>query len=89
MADIIGDSEDFDGDRLNDPAVWTRFMRIVLDRMEVYPDEEIRLVLDTVDREQFQKWIDDPRFWSDLNLELDRRAQVLMTLLPGEIQGHC
>lgn len=89
MADIIGASEDFDGDRLNDPEVWQRFIRIVLDHMETYPDEEIRRVLETVDREKFQEWIDDPGFWRDLNLELDRRAQVLMTLLPTEIQGHC
>ena len=89
MADIIGASEDFDGDRLNDPEVWQRFIRLVLDHMEAYPDEETRRVLDTVDREKFQEWIDDPGFWQDLNLELDRRAQVLMTLLPTEVQGHC
>jgi hypothetical protein len=89
MADIIGVSDDFDGDRLNDPAVWRQFMQTVLDHMEAYPDKEIRLILDTIDREQFQAWIDEPGFWDELNRELDRRGQVLMTLLPTENLGHC
>jgi hypothetical protein len=89
MADIIGASDDFDGARLNDPAVWHLFMQTVLDRMDVCPDEEMRLILDNIDREQFQLWIDDPRFWEDLNFELDRRSQVLMTLLPSGIEGRC
>jgi len=89
MADIIGTCDDFDGDRLNDPLVWQQFMQTILDRMETYPDEKVRLVLDTIDREQFQAWIDERRFWDELNHELDRRAQVLMTVLPSEIQGHC
>lgn len=89
MADIIGASDDFDGDRLNDSLVWRQFMQTVLDRMETYPDEDIRLVLDTIDREQFQEWIDERGFWDELNHELDRRAQLLMTVLPWENQGHC
>ena len=89
MADIIGSSNDFDGGLLNDAAVWRQFMKTVLDCMETYPDEEMRLTLDMIDREQFQEWIDQPHFWDELNDELDRRAQVLMTLLPSEIQGHC
>jgi hypothetical protein len=89
MADIIGASDDFDGDRLNDPTVWGRFMQIVLDCMETYPDKDTRLILDTINREQFQEWIDEPGFWDELNQELDRRGQVLMTLLPTENHGHC
>jgi hypothetical protein len=89
MADIIGASDDFDGGRLNDPAVWRQFMQTVLDRMETYPDKQVRLILDTINREQFQDWIDEPGFWDELNQELDRRAQVLMTLLPTENLGHC
>ena len=89
MVDIIGASDAFDGDRLNNPEVWRQFMRAVLDRMDDHPDEEMRAILDSIDRDQFQKWIDDPTFWNDLNAELDRRAQVLMTLLPSENQGHC
>ncbi len=89
MADIISTCDDFDGDRLNDPLIWQQFMQTVLDRMETYPVEEIRRVLDTIDREQFQEWIDERRFWDELNQELDRRAQLLMTLLPSENQGHC
>ena len=89
MADVIGGSNAYDGDRLNDPAVWRQFMQTVLDRMETYPDEGIRRILDTVSREQFQEWIDEPQFWQELNLELDRRAQVLMTLLPSDHLGHC
>ena len=89
MADIIGTSDDFDDDRLNDATVWRRFMQTVLDHMETYPDEEVRMVLDMIDREQFQEWIDEPHFWDELNHELDRRAQLLLTLLPSQNQGHC
>lgn len=89
MADVICASDDFDGKRLNDPQVWQRFMKAVLDRMQEHPDEEICNTLDTIDLEQFQQWIDDPQFWEALNMEIDRRTQVLMTLLPSDHQGHC
>lgn len=89
MANVIGASNDYDGDRLNDPAVWERFMQEVLEQMEVCPDEEMQPVLDDIDREQFQQWIDEPLYWEDLNLELERRGQVMMTLLPSEHQGSC
>ena len=89
MANVIGASDAYDGDRLNDPAVWDRFMQTVLEQMENCPDEEMRPLLESIDRESFQQWIDAPGFWEDLNQELDRRAQVLMTLLPSENQGNC
>jgi hypothetical protein len=89
MADIIGASNDYDNDRLNDPAVWQRFMQEVLDHMDMFPDKEIRLILEGIDRDQFQQWIDAPLFWEELNHEIERRAQVMLTLLPSEQQGNC
>ena len=89
MADIIGASNDYDGDRLNDPAVWHRFMQQVLAHIDTFPDEEMCRILNGIDLEQFQQWIDTPLFWEDLNQEIDRRGQVLMTLLPSENQGNC
>ncbi|MGD9364486.1 MAG: hypothetical protein PVH87_02235 [Desulfobacteraceae bacterium] len=89
MADIICSSNDYDDDRLNEKPVWEQFMREVLEHMELCPDEEMRKTLDGIDREQFQQWIDEPLFWEELNQELERRAQVLMTLLPSEHQGNC
>lgn len=89
MADIIYASNAYDDGRLNDPAVWQRFMEEVLAHMEDHPDPEVRRILDEIDRDQFQQWIDAPPFWEDLNKELERRGQVMMTLLPSDHQGHC
>jgi hypothetical protein len=89
MADIIGASNDYDNDRLNDPAVWQRFMQEVLDHIDSCPDEEQRRLLEEIDLEQFQQWIDAPPFWDDLNREIERRAQVMLALLPSELQGNC
>ena len=89
MADVIGASDAYDGQKLNDPAGWARFMETVLERTDDCPDEQMRSLLETIDRELFQQWIDAPAFWDDLNRELDRRAQVLMTLMPAGQQGHC
>lgn len=89
MADVICSSNDYDDDRLNEKSVWEQFMCEVLERMELCLDEEMRKALDGIDREQFQHWIDEPLFWEQLNQELERRAQVLMTLLPSEHQGNC
>ena len=89
MADIISGSNDYDNDRLNDPAVWQRFMQEVLEHIDMCPDPEMRRTLEAIDREQFQQWIDAPPFWEDLNQEIERRAQVLLTLLPSEHQGNC
>ena len=89
MADIIGESNDYDDDRLNDPAVWHRFMQEVLARIDGCPDDELRQVLEAIDRGLFQEWIDSPLFWDDLNLVIERRGQIMMTLLPSEHQGNC
>ncbi len=89
MADIIISSNDFDNDRLNDPAVWQRFMQQVLAGIDTCPDDALRRVLEAIDREQFQRWIDSPPFWDDLNQEIDQRAQIMMTLMPSDQQGNC
>ncbi len=89
MANVISASNDYDGDRLNNPVVWETFMHEVIAQMEICPDEEMRLTLDTIDRALFQEWIDNPDFWTDLNREMDRRGQLLMTVLPSEHQGNC
>jgi hypothetical protein len=89
MADIIGASNDYDNDRLNDPAVWQRFMQEVLNHIDTCPEEEQRRLLEDIDLEQFQQWIDAPPFWDDLNREIERRAQVMLALLPSEHQGNC
>ena len=89
MADIIGASNEYDNDRLNDPAVWHRFMQAVLTHIDECPDDELRHVLEEIDREQFQEWIDSPRFWDELNQMIEQRGQIMMTLLPSEHQGNC
>ncbi len=89
MADIIGASNDYDNDRLNHPAVWQRFMQEVLNHIDSCQEEEQRRLLEEIDLEQFQQWIDAPPFWDDLNREIERRAQVMLTLLPSEYQGNC
>ncbi len=89
MANVIGASDAYDGEKLNDPAVWEQFLQTVLEQMETCPDQEMQPLLESIDRERFQQWIDAPGFWEDLNQELERRAQVLMTLLPSENQGNC
>jgi hypothetical protein len=89
MADIIGASNDYDNDRLNDPTVWQRFMQEVLEHIDRCPEEEMRQLLEDIDLEQFQQWIDAPIFWESLNREIERRAQVMLTLLPSEHQGNC
>lgn len=89
MANVISVSTEYDGGRLNEPQVWERFMHEILAQMEICPDQEMRQTLETIDREDFQQWIDEPGFWEELNQELERRGQVLMTVLPSEQQGHC
>lgn len=89
MADVINASHDYDNDRLNDPAVWQRFMQQVLARIDDCPEEALRRLLEDIDREQFQGWIDSPVFWEDLNQEIERRGQIMMTLLPSQHQGNC
>lgn len=89
MANVICVSSDYDEDRLNDPQVWDLFMHEVLAQMKICPDTKMRRTLETINRADFQKWIDDPHFWEELNQELERRSQVLMTVLPSEHQGNC
>ncbi len=64
-------------------------MQTVLTQMENCPHERMRPLLESIGGQQFQRWIDAPEFWDELNQELDRRGQVLMTLLPSDSQGHC
>jgi len=89
MADIIGLDDTYKGDRLNDPSVWERFMDELFKRMETIDDEDIRELLNSIDREDFQCWIDDPGFWSAIEQEIARRLNVVQTLLPSRNQGHC
>lgn len=89
MADIIGLDDTYKGDRLNDEAVWTRFMDDVLKRMDTVEDETLREILGSIDTEDFQEWIDDPAFWMAVNAEIDRRLNVVKTLLPSPHEGRC
>ena len=89
MADLIGLDETYSGDRLNDPEVWSRFMDEVFKRIDAIEDEEIRTLLNSIDTEEFQEWIDDVQYWLAVELEIQRRLNVVKTLLPSKNQGHC
>ncbi|BBO66229.1 hypothetical protein DSCA_01590 [Desulfosarcina alkanivorans] len=89
MADLIGLDETYTGDRLNDPAVWDRFMDELFRRMDAVEDEGIRQTLNSIDTDEFQSWIDEPGFWSAIQAEIARRLNVVKTLLPSRNQGHC
>jgi len=89
MADVIGANEDYGHDRLNDDRVWQRFMDDVFRRMETVEDQAVREILAGIDREQFQQWIDDPAYWQEVDAEIQRRIQVLQTVLPSDACGHC
>jgi hypothetical protein len=89
MADLIGLDDTYNGDRLNDPAVWGRFMDELLKRMDTIEDDGIRETLNSIDTADFQIWIDDPGFWSAIETEIDRRINMVKTLLPSRNQGHC
>jgi len=89
MADLIGLDETYAGDRLNDPGVWSRFMDEVFKRMDTIEDEEIRGVLNSIDTEEFQAWIDNPDYWLAVEREIQRRINVVKTLLPSRNEGHC
>lgn len=89
MADIIGLDDTYKGDRLNDATVWDRFMDEVFKRMDGIEDEVIRDALNGIDTEDFQRWIDDPDFWAAINQEIERRLNLVKTLLPSRNQGHC
>lgn len=89
MADLIGLDDTYKGGRLNDPSVWDRFMDELYKRMDTIEDENIRDMLNSIDSEEFQCWIDDPGFWSAIEEEIVRRLNVVKTLLPSRNQGHC
>lgn len=89
MADIIGLDDTYKADRLNEAAVWSRFMDEVFKRMDTVEDQTIRDILNTIDTEEFHEWIDDPGFWTAVNAEIDRRLNVIKTLLPSAHEGHC
>ena len=57
--------------------------------MEDYLDDGVRSVLACIDRKQFQLWTEDPQFWDAIHREIERRAQILMTLLPSANEGNC
>ena len=89
MADLIGLDDTYAGDRLNDPGVWDRFMHDLFKRMDQIEDDAIRDTLNSIDTEEFQSWIDDPRFWATIEEEIARRINVFKTILPSRNQGHC
>ena len=89
MADIIGLDETYSNDRLNDPSVWDRFIGEVFARMDTVEDEAVRDALNSIDSDEFQQWIDDPAFWAAINQEIERRLNIVKTLLPSRNQGHC
>jgi hypothetical protein len=89
MADIIGVDDAYSGDRLNDADTWDRFMAAVFKRMDDIDDLSIRAVLNGIDSEEFQEWIDDPGFWAAIDTEITRRLEVFKTILPSPNQGHC
>jgi len=89
MADLIGLDETYKGDRLNDPAVWDRFMDELFKRMDQIEDKCIRDLLNSIDTDEFQCWIDEPGFWSAIQDEIARRLNLVKTLLPSRNQGHC
>ena len=89
MADLIGVDDTYSDDRLNDPEVWGRFMSDIFKRMDAIEDEEVRGLLNSIDSEEFQEWIDDPRYWLTIEQEIQRRITVVKTLLPSRNQGHC
>lgn len=89
MADLIGLDDTYTGGRLNDPGVWDRFMHNLFERMDKVEDQHIRDVLNSIDTEDFQVWIDDPEFWTCVEAEIVRRINVFKTILPSRNQGHC
>ncbi len=89
MADIIGLDEQYQDDRLNDPAVWKSFMAQVFKRMDTIEDADIKAVLSSIDTDDFQQWIDDKGFWLEIENEIIRRGQYLKTILPSDHEGHC
>lgn len=89
MADIIGLDEQYQGEKLNDDAVWKSFMDEVFKRMDTVEDDQIRAVLNSINAKEFQQWIDDKAFWMEIENEIIRRGQYLKTLLPSEHEGHC
>jgi hypothetical protein len=89
MADLIGLDETYKGDRLNDPSVWDRFTDELFKRMDMIEDEHVQNLLNSIDSEDFQCWIDDPEFWSAIEKEIVQRLNVVKTLLPSQHQGHC
>ena len=89
MVDIIAGNDGYGADSLNDAAVWDRFMGDVFERMDNYPDEDVKTMLNSINRDAFQQWIDDPSFWDDISREIERRAQIAMTILPSERHGTC
>ena len=89
FADIIGLDDTYKEDRLNDAGVWDRFMDEVLQRMDTVEDETVRGLLNGIDTEVFQGWIDDPGFWAKVNEEIDRRLNIMKTLLPSKNEGSC
>ena len=89
MADVIGVDEKFGGDKLNDDDVWLQFMQEVFKRMDNIEDENIQDMLNSIDKEEFQEWIDDPTFWQEIDAEIVRRGNMVKTVLPSKCEGHC
>ena len=89
MADIIGLNDTFTGNKLNEEDVWQKFMQKVFKRMDSVEDDDIRCLLNGIDKEEFQEWIDDPAYWQAIDEEIVRRGNLVKTLLPSNHQGNC
>lgn len=90
MSEIIADDDTFKEDRLNDEVVWDQFMTEVLNQMNMFPDEEIREMLQSIDVEDFQEWIDDQSFWAEINQEVERKVMICQKMFSmNENIGNC
>lgn len=90
IADIIAEDDGFKTDHLNDEMIWNQFMDEVLNQMNAYPDETIRHMLQSIEVEDFQLWIDDPSFWDLVNGEVEKKVMICKKMFSrNEDAGHC
>ena len=90
MSEIIADDDTFKEDRLNDEVVWDQFMTEMLNQMNMFPDEEIREMLQSIEFEDFQEWIDNQSFWAEINKEVERKVMICKKMFSmNENVGNC
>jgi hypothetical protein len=89
IADIVGLDDTYSGDKLNNATVWEQFMNDLFKRMETIEDDNIRQILNSITKEEFQEWIDDPTFWFAIDVEITRRGHLFKTMLPSGFEGNC